>query len=165
MAADKLGGSGSGAGLWRSSRRSDQSEVCIGGFSKLASTQCVNITRLGWRYAFLLQLPFLALAFLFTTRFLTYSTPGKSHGVWEILKRVDYLGSFSLLLTVSCFIIPTNILVLICSPSRLHLLLRFCLFASTGNILYVACVTAHVHQFPHFMHLLSSGSTPWSYPL
>lgn len=63
-------------------------------------TDDLHLHRFGWRYAFLLQLPFFALSFILTSRFLTYSTPGKSKGVWAILKRVDYLGSGTLLVTV-----------------------------------------------------------------
>ncbi|KAF8315407.1 vacuolar amino acid permease [Clavulina sp. PMI_390] len=56
--------------------------------------------KLGWRSAFLLQLPLFALSFGLTGRFLTYSTPGKSSGVWDILKRIDYLGSLTLLVAI-----------------------------------------------------------------
>ncbi|PVG01894.1 hypothetical protein CPB86DRAFT_698295 [Serendipita vermifera] len=56
--------------------------------------------RLGWRYAFLLQLPFYALSFILTSAFLDYQTPGSSKDTKQVLKRIDYGGTFTLLILV-----------------------------------------------------------------
>ncbi|KAF7298294.1 Vacuolar amino acid permease [Mycena kentingensis (nom. inval.)] len=52
---------------------------------------------LGWRAAFLIQLPFFFISFLLTSHNLRYATPGKSKNAVDILKRIDYLGSGTLL--------------------------------------------------------------------
>ncbi|TFK65321.1 vacuolar amino acid permease [Pluteus cervinus] len=51
----------------------------------------------GWRSAFFIQLPFfgLALALIFTN--LRYTTPGSGRNTTDILKRIDYGGSITLL--------------------------------------------------------------------
>lgn len=56
--------------------------------------------RLGWRWAFFIQLPFFLLAFTLTTLFLDYDTPGSAKKPRDVLKRIDYGGVFSLLLFV-----------------------------------------------------------------
>ncbi|KAG0701571.1 major facilitator superfamily domain-containing protein [Suillus ampliporus] len=61
--------------------------------------------RFGWRWAFLIQVPFLALSLVLTTYHLRYVTPGKSKSTKEVLKRIDYGGSFALLFSVgSCLV-------------------------------------------------------------
>ncbi|KAJ7119153.1 major facilitator superfamily domain-containing protein [Mycena epipterygia] len=55
---------------------------------------------LGWRAAFLLQAPLYLLSFLLTSYNLRYVTPGKSKGAKEVLKRIDYFGSLTLLIFV-----------------------------------------------------------------
>ncbi|KAJ7142080.1 vacuolar amino acid permease [Mycena crocata] len=55
---------------------------------------------LGWRAAFLLQVPMYATAFFLTSYNITYVTPGKSKGTKEVLKRIDYFGSLTLLISV-----------------------------------------------------------------
>lgn len=60
---------------------------------------------LGWRSAFLLQIPFFCASFVLTTYFLCYVTPGKGKSTKEVLKRIDYGGSLSLLLTVGSILI------------------------------------------------------------
>ncbi|KAJ3569641.1 hypothetical protein NP233_g4918 [Leucocoprinus birnbaumii] len=55
---------------------------------------------LGWRWAFLLQLPFFFLSYVLTSYNLCYVTPGKGRSTKEILKRIDYGGSGTLLLCV-----------------------------------------------------------------
>jgi MFS family permease len=57
---------------------------------------------LGWRWAFLCQLPLFLLSFLLTTFNLRYVTKGKGKTAKEVLKRIDYFGSFTLLISV-CF--------------------------------------------------------------
>lgn len=73
---------------------------------------------LGWRWAFLLQMPVFLLSLLMTGINLRYVTPvrkisiysdelkfkmpqGKSKSTKEVLKRIDYWGSLTLLLSVS----------------------------------------------------------------
>ncbi|KAF9032949.1 major facilitator superfamily domain-containing protein [Panaeolus papilionaceus] len=53
----------------------------------------------GWRWAFLGQMPFFALSYLLTVYNLTYiiSGTGIQRSTKEILKRIDYLGSLTLL--------------------------------------------------------------------
>lgn len=61
--------------------------------------------RFGWRWAFLIQMPFFVLSLALTTYNLRYVTPGKSGNTKDILKRIDYGGIFSLLLCVgSCLV-------------------------------------------------------------
>ncbi|PVF97617.1 MFS general substrate transporter [Serendipita vermifera] len=56
--------------------------------------------RLGWRYAFLLQLPFYLLSFILTAVFLNYQMLGRSKDAKQVLKRIDYGGTFTLLILV-----------------------------------------------------------------
>ncbi|KAJ3560302.1 hypothetical protein NP233_g10927 [Leucocoprinus birnbaumii] len=56
--------------------------------------------RLGWRWAFLLQLPLFFLSYILTSYNLRYVTPGEGRSTMEILKRTDYGGSGTLLLCV-----------------------------------------------------------------
>ncbi|KAK7437119.1 hypothetical protein VKT23_018743 [Stygiomarasmius scandens] len=60
---------------------------------------------LGWRFAFLLQLPFFCLSAALTIINLRYVTKGKSKSVAEVLKRIDYFGSFTLLISVGSTLI------------------------------------------------------------
>ncbi|KAJ3821970.1 major facilitator superfamily domain-containing protein [Lentinula raphanica] len=55
---------------------------------------------LGWRWAFLCQVPLFVLSLLLTTINLRYVTKGKGKSTIEVLKRIDYLGSFTLLISV-----------------------------------------------------------------
>ncbi|KAM5542022.1 hypothetical protein V8D89_004332 [Ganoderma adspersum] len=61
--------------------------------------------RLGWRWAFLLQLPLFAISFILTAFNLHYVTPGRGKSAKEVLKRIDYAGSATLLLTVLSFLV------------------------------------------------------------
>lgn len=61
--------------------------------------------RFGWRWAFLIQMPLFVLSLALTTYNLRYITPGKSKNAKDVLKRIDYGGSFALLLSVgSCLV-------------------------------------------------------------
>ncbi|GJJ15436.1 hypothetical protein Clacol_009714 [Clathrus columnatus] len=51
--------------------------------------------RFGWRWAFLVQLPFFVIAFVLTTYNLRYVTPGTSRNMKDILKRTVLLTSAS----------------------------------------------------------------------
>jgi len=53
--------------------------------------------RFGWRWAFLIQLPLFLVSFILTSINLRYVTPGKSKSTKEVLKRIDYGGSITLL--------------------------------------------------------------------
>ncbi|KAJ7184647.1 MFS general substrate transporter [Mycena filopes] len=59
----------------------------------------------GWRAAFLLQIPLFLLAFLITSYNIRYVTPGRSRGTKEILKRIDYFGSLTLLIAVGSLLV------------------------------------------------------------
>ncbi|KAI0684014.1 vacuolar amino acid permease, partial [Cytidiella melzeri] len=61
--------------------------------------------RLGWRWSFLMQLPLFAVSLLLTSASLNYVTPGKSKSAKEVLKRIDYGGSLTLLISVLSFLI------------------------------------------------------------
>ncbi|KAH9857446.1 vacuolar amino acid permease [Lenzites betulinus] len=56
--------------------------------------------RLGWRWAFLIQLPVFLVSFVLTSINLRYVTPGRSKSTKEVLKRIDYGGSAALLSAV-----------------------------------------------------------------
>ncbi|KAI0062144.1 MFS general substrate transporter [Artomyces pyxidatus] len=53
--------------------------------------------RFGWRWAFLIQLPLFVLSFLLTSVNLRYTTPGKGKSTKDVLKRIDYGGSATLM--------------------------------------------------------------------
>lgn len=74
--------------------------------------------RFGWRWAFLAQskcsrpsshlvltgsstVPIFIISFTLVTIHLNYVTPGQSKSSWDVIKRIDYLGSTTLLLAVS----------------------------------------------------------------
>jgi hypothetical protein len=78
----------------------------------------INPFRLGWRWAFLIQFPLFLLSLFLTTCNLTYVTPVRSRAIFfplelttklkgsgrsakDVLKRIDYGGSLSLLGAVS----------------------------------------------------------------
>ncbi|KAF8891099.1 major facilitator superfamily domain-containing protein [Gymnopilus junonius] len=54
----------------------------------------------GWRWAFLMQIPLFLLSFSLTAVNLTYVIPGTGRSTLEILKRIDYGGTLTLLGTV-----------------------------------------------------------------
>jgi len=60
---------------------------------------------LGWRWAFLIQMPLFLLSFCLTGHNLQYVTPGKGKSPKEVLKRIDYGGSATLLIAVLCLLI------------------------------------------------------------
>lgn len=49
-----------------------------------------------------IPVPIFAFAFTMVTINLNYITPGRSQSSWEVFKRIDYFGCFTLLLAVSC---------------------------------------------------------------
>ncbi|KDQ59903.1 hypothetical protein JAAARDRAFT_126744, partial [Jaapia argillacea MUCL 33604] len=53
--------------------------------------------RLGWCWAFLLQMPLFLISFVLTSWYLNYVTPGKGKSTLDELKRIDYWGSATLL--------------------------------------------------------------------
>ncbi|KAF8162661.1 vacuolar amino acid permease [Crassisporium funariophilum] len=55
---------------------------------------------LGWRWAFLVQIPIFFVSYILTSWNLNYVTEGTGKSAKEVLKRIDYLGSGSLLLAV-----------------------------------------------------------------
>ncbi|KAF8511905.1 major facilitator superfamily domain-containing protein [Hysterangium stoloniferum] len=56
--------------------------------------------RLGWRWAFLIQIPIFAASFALTGYNLHYVTPGRGKSTKDVLKRIDYDGSLTLFLSV-----------------------------------------------------------------
>ncbi|KAJ4475464.1 vacuolar amino acid permease [Lentinula aciculospora] len=54
----------------------------------------------GWRWAFLCQVPLFLISLSLTTFNLRYVTKGKGKSAIEVLKRIDYFGSFTLLISV-----------------------------------------------------------------
>ncbi|KAF8179676.1 vacuolar amino acid permease [Pholiota molesta] len=60
---------------------------------------------LGWRWAFLIQIPFFCIAFLLTDYNLNYVTEGTGKSTKEMLKRIDFLGSGCLMMTVGSMLI------------------------------------------------------------
>ncbi|KAJ1306850.1 hypothetical protein OPQ81_007835 [Rhizoctonia solani] len=60
--------------------------------------------RYGWRWAFLIQLPFFALSFFLTSINLNYITPGRGRSTKEILKRIDYGGCAAMFVSVGALL-------------------------------------------------------------
>ncbi|KAF9232240.1 major facilitator superfamily domain-containing protein [Melanogaster broomeanus] len=59
----------------------------------------------GWRWAFWMQMPIFASSLALTAINLNYVTPGKGKGVTDVLKRIDYGGMFTLLISIgSCLV-------------------------------------------------------------
>ncbi|KAF8521427.1 vacuolar amino acid permease [Hysterangium stoloniferum] len=56
--------------------------------------------RFGWRWAFLIQLPLWVASFILTGYNLRYVTPGRGQNTKDILKRIDYGGTLTLLLSI-----------------------------------------------------------------
>ncbi|KAJ7069283.1 MFS general substrate transporter [Mycena amicta] len=59
----------------------------------------------GWRAAFLMQIPLFVASAIMVHFNINYVTAGKSKSAKEILKRIDYLGSFTLLIFVGSFLL------------------------------------------------------------
>uniref|UniRef100_A0A0W0GD98 Putative vacuolar amino acid permease n=1 Tax=Moniliophthora roreri TaxID=221103 RepID=A0A0W0GD98_MONRR len=60
---------------------------------------------LGWRWAFLLQIPLFFISLVLTTTNLRYVTKGKGKSPREVLKRIDYFGSITLLIAVGSILV------------------------------------------------------------
>ncbi|PPQ88137.1 hypothetical protein CVT25_004893 [Psilocybe cyanescens] len=60
---------------------------------------------LGWRWAFLIQIPLFIVSWVLTTCNLTYVVPGAGRSASDIMKRIDYGGTFSLLAAVGSFLL------------------------------------------------------------
>ncbi|EUC59731.1 MFS transporter [Rhizoctonia solani AG-3 Rhs1AP] len=56
--------------------------------------------RYGWRWAFLIQIPFFAVSFFLTSVNLNYVTPGRGRSAKEIIKRIDYGGCAAMFVSV-----------------------------------------------------------------
>ncbi|GAW03957.1 vacuolar amino acid permease [Lentinula edodes] len=54
----------------------------------------------GWRWAFLCQIPLFVISLFLTSVNLSYVTKGKGKSTVEVLKRIDYFGSFTVLISV-----------------------------------------------------------------
>ncbi|KAF5351470.1 hypothetical protein D9757_012871 [Collybiopsis confluens] len=60
---------------------------------------------LGWRAAFLCQMPLFVVSLLLTAFNLRYVTKGKGKSAKEVLKRIDYFGSLTLLISVGSMLL------------------------------------------------------------
>ncbi|KAG6909883.1 hypothetical protein DXG01_014692 [Tephrocybe rancida] len=60
---------------------------------------------LGWRWAFLIQLPMFMISFALMSHFHHYVTPGKGKSTKEVLKRIDYGGTLILLISVAAALV------------------------------------------------------------
>ncbi|KAJ7583934.1 vacuolar amino acid permease [Mycena floridula] len=65
---------------------------------------------LGWRYAFVMQIPLFVLSLALTTNSLRYTTPGASLTAKDVLKRIDYFGSLSLLGVVGSVLLSLSLI-------------------------------------------------------
>ncbi|KAI6138005.1 major facilitator superfamily domain-containing protein [Pisolithus thermaeus] len=59
----------------------------------------------GWRWAFIMQIPLFALSLTLTTCNLHYVTPGMGRSVKDVLKRIDWGGSITLLVAIGSFLV------------------------------------------------------------
>ncbi|KAF5318179.1 hypothetical protein D9619_012099 [Psilocybe cf. subviscida] len=60
---------------------------------------------LGWRWAFLIQMPFFLISFVLTYHNLNYVTGGTGKSTKEMLKRIDWLGAGTLLMAVGAMLV------------------------------------------------------------
>jgi MFS family permease len=60
---------------------------------------------LGWRWAFIMQMPLFAISLILTSYNLRYVTPGKGKSAKDVLKRIDWGGIFTLLIAVGSFLV------------------------------------------------------------
>ncbi|KAF7981056.1 hypothetical protein HWV62_35522 [Athelia sp. TMB] len=60
---------------------------------------------LGWRWAFLVQMPMFFISLALTQWNLTYVTPGKGKSTKEVLKRIDWAGTFTLFVSVGSLLV------------------------------------------------------------
>ena len=56
----------------------------------------------GWRTAFLMQVPIVLVSMVLVFTFVKYQVPGQSSGSKASLKRIDWSGSLTLILAVRC---------------------------------------------------------------
>ncbi len=114
-------------------------------------------SRLGWRWAFFLQIPLFALSFVLTMCNLTYVTPvclsysvmgcsklttffkGSGRSTKDILKRIDYGGSLCLLGAVSCTVTKAFFLSFCYFSSRLAPSCSSWAWGTTKATKYVTC--------------------------
>ncbi|EJT97595.1 vacuolar amino acid permease [Dacryopinax primogenitus] len=65
--------------------------------------------RLGWRWAFLIQIPFLVLSYVIVLFKVTIHLPSQAQSLSEKIKRIDYLGSLTLVLAVGCSLLGISL--------------------------------------------------------
>lgn len=61
-----------------------------------------------WRFAFLIQVPFLALAWILVFLFVRYTLPGQVSSKREALRQIDWLGCVSLIVCISSFLLSLS---------------------------------------------------------
>ncbi|KAI6111388.1 major facilitator superfamily domain-containing protein [Pisolithus sp. B1] len=59
----------------------------------------------GWRWAFIMQIPLFALSLTLTTCNLHYVTPGMGRSAKDVLNRIDWGGSITLLVAIGSFLV------------------------------------------------------------
>ncbi|KAF8313421.1 MFS general substrate transporter [Clavulina sp. PMI_390] len=64
---------------------------------------------LGWRWAFLIQMPFLAISFIMIILKVNVTFAAKPMTFREKLARIDWLGSFTLVAFVGCFLVAVTL--------------------------------------------------------
>ncbi|KZT62381.1 MFS general substrate transporter, partial [Calocera cornea HHB12733] len=65
--------------------------------------------RLGWRWAFLIQVPLLVLSYLIVLFKVNIHLPSAPQTTLEKVKRIDYLGSLTLVLAVGCALLGISL--------------------------------------------------------
>ncbi|KAL4065072.1 major facilitator superfamily domain-containing protein [Scleroderma citrinum] len=60
---------------------------------------------LGWRWAFIIQIPIFVLALTLITHNLRYMMPGAGENTKEVFKRIDWAGSLALLIAIGSFLL------------------------------------------------------------
>ncbi|KAH8926333.1 MFS general substrate transporter [Atractiella rhizophila] len=63
---------------------------------------------IGWRWAFIIQLPVLLAAFILVSTFVKYKIPGQGKSKKEMIKRIDYLGSLTLIVSIGSLLISLS---------------------------------------------------------
>lgn len=65
----------------------------------------IIVSRFDWRWAFLIQIPPLILAWFLVFFFVKYSLPGEVKGTKAALKQIDWLGCITLVVCISGFLL------------------------------------------------------------
>ena len=66
------------------------------------------VAKYDWRFAFLIQVPLLALAWILVFLFVKYTVPGQVTSKKAALKQIDWLGCISLIICISSFLLSLS---------------------------------------------------------